>query len=911
MPPAPPTDSEDRAPTGIAARGWSGHRLRRVLYRLAVAYLVLLVLSHGVRLLRGRTPEPPSGRQSITVAEVAGEDLKGDDVTDDDLTTTGRSIDLAWLEWTPLDDAPREPSTILLLHGSPGDAENFNRLAPLLAAADYRVVAPDLPGFGASSPHLADYSIRAHARYVARLLEHLDLDSVHVLGFSMGGGVALHLGAEEAPQRVDSLLFLGSIGVQELELFGQYGLNHAVHGLQLVILHLVREATPHFGLFDSPFLGIPYARNFYDTDQRPLRGLLEEWRAPMLIVHGEGDVLVPYAAALEHHRIVPQAELVTFDANHFLPFTWPDELVAPIVDFVRAVDSGTAATRATAAPERLERAATGTPFELPPATGPTLLVWMVLLAAATWVSEDLTCIGAGLLVARGTLGFTPAAVACGLGIFVGDLGLYAIGRVGQPWLTRAPLRWLVGARELARSRAFFAHRGPWMIFASRFLPGLRVPTYVTAGLLGMSFGRFALWLALPVAVWTPLLVGAARAVGEPLFALIERWQGRAAVLFVGALVCLWIVLAVGRKLATWRGRRLLLGRWRRLTRWEYWPLWVVYPSLLPAFLGLALRHRSLTAYTAVNPGIPAGGGLLGESKAAILDALDARHVAPWRRIPNAPAERRAAADAFVAAHGLPVVVKPDVGERGRGVVIARDRDTLAATLAARTDSDLLIQRYVGGVELGIFYARRPDEATGRILSITDKRLPRVTGDGTSTLERLILADPRAVAMAKVYLARFESRLDEVPADGETVRLVEVGTHCRGALFLDGAAYRTSELEAAVDEIACSFDGFQFGRFDLKAPSFEHFERGEGLQVLELNGLSSESTHIYDPRHSFAYGWRTLAAQWALAFEIGAAQHARGHRRLGVVELLRLVLTAWRKDSSSRTPAGGGAITPVE
>jgi hypothetical protein len=64
-------------------------------------------------------------------------------------------------------------------------------------------------------------------------------------------------------------------------------------------------------------------------------------------------------------------------------------------------------------------------------------------------------------------------------------------------------------------------------------------------------------------------------------------------------------------------------------------------------------------------------------------------------------------------------------------------------------------------------------------------MPTVTGDGVSTLERLILADDRAVCMAQFLLDKHKKRASEVPAAGERVQLVEIGTHSKGALFLDG------------------------------------------------------------------------------------------------------------------------------
>ena len=113
----------------------------------------------------------------------------------------GPRVRVAYQELTPV--SRRDVETILLLHGSPGHKEELGRLASVLAR-DARVIVPDLPGFGSSTRLLPDYSLRAHALYVRQLLDHLGLQHVHVLGYSMGGGVALSL-VDIAPERVASL----------------------------------------------------------------------------------------------------------------------------------------------------------------------------------------------------------------------------------------------------------------------------------------------------------------------------------------------------------------------------------------------------------------------------------------------------------------------------------------------------------------------------------------------------------------------------------------------------------------------------------------------------------------------------------------------------------------------------------
>jgi hypothetical protein len=201
---------------------------------------------------------------------------------------------------------------------------------------------------------------------------------------------------------------------------------------------------------------------------------------------------------------------------------------------------------------------------------------------------------------------------------------------------------------------------------------------------------------------------------------------------------------------------------------------------------------------------------------------------------------------------------------------------------------VVAQERVDGAEFGVFYYRLPGEPTGRIFAITDKRLPTVTGDGRRPLEQLILADERAVCSARFFLRRHAARLSWVPAAGETVQLTPLGTHSRGAMFLDGAQFLTPALERAIDRLSQGYEEFWFGRYDVRAPSAEALMAGGPFTVLEVNGVSSEATSIYDPRHGLGHAYRTLFAQWRLAFEIGRRNVAAGARPTRVREILALL-----------------------
>jgi len=856
----------DREPT---------HPLRSWKWRIALGYLALLIVSHIIRSARPEEPIPDNA-PAVIVHAIDGEGQ------------TNKEIRLAYREYLPPGEAKRP--VIILLHGSPGQKEDFRSLAPQLAQR-YRVIAPDLPGFGSSTTDVPDYSIRAHAHYVVELMDALGIERASLLGFSMGGGVVLNI-ADIAPNRVESITMLSAIGVQEAELLGDYHLNHALHGAQLALIWLIREGVPDFGALGHSMLGRSYARNFYDSDQRPLRQFLSQFEQPMLIIHGKRDVLVPVEAAVEHNRLVPQSEAEFLDDNHFMVFGKGAILAPSILDFLDRVEQGKALTRATADPASRARAAL--PYDrasIPKAIGVTALVLMLLIAASTLVSEDLTCIGAGVMVAQGRIDFAAAAFACFLGIFVGDVLLFLAGRyLGRPALRRAPVKWFVRPEAVERSSAWFNRRGIVVIAVSRFVPGMRLPTYFAAGLLNTNLLRFAIYFLLAATVWTPLLVGLSSLLGAEVIKSALLAKQNALVQVVVAGVVLYVAVKLVIQMASYRGRRLLLSKWLRLTHWEFWPLWIFYPPVICYVMYLALKHRSLTVFTAANPAIPAS-GFIGESKTDILrglsssDGFIARSVLIGASLD--PLAKIDTAKLFMLENNFsfPVVLKPDQGQRGTGVAVIRSNEETDQYLAS-VSVDTIIQEYAPGEEFGLFYYRRPEEEHGRIFSITEKRMPSVVGDGTSTLEKLILQNKRAVCMARFLLDKHQATLTDIPARGERVQLVELGTHSRGAVFLDGSWIRTPELEAKIDEIGRSYEGFYFGRFDIRTPSVEDFKAGCNFKIVELNGVTSEATHIYDPRNSVIDAYRVLFEQWALAFEIGASNRERGFKPSSLRELLR-------------------------
>ncbi len=507
--------------------------------------------------------------------------------------------------------------------------------------------------------------------------------------------------------------------------------------------------------------------------------------------------------------------------------------------------------------------------------------WFLLVVGATFVSEDLTTTSVGVMVGQGKANFWFGTLACFAGIFIGDVLLYLAGNLfGKVALERVPLQWFLRAEAVEKSSVWFSKQGSKVIFISRFVPGMRLPTYFAAGMLNTNFASFVFYFALACAIWTPLLIGLSAWFGAEVIEHIFFGQKFLALEILLAGLILLIAVKFVLRIMTWRGRRILLGKLRKWTRWEFWPLWLFYPPIIVYIAYLACKNRCLTLFTAVNPAMPAS-GFVGESKAQILDGLQSSaksFIAGYELIPAAAnfAKRMAQAEKFMAQRHLnfPIVLKPDVGQRGEGVQVIRSEAELRQYFQGCA-SDVIAQEYIGGAEFGVFYYRYPNKADGRIFSITEKQFPVVVGDGERTLEELILADERAICLAQFYLDKQGERALAVLQKDERVQLVELGSHCRGAIFLDGVRFKTAALENAIDRISKGYDGFYFGRFDIRVPDLAAFARGEDFKIIELNGVTSEATHIYDPNNSLLAAYRVLFTQWRIAFEIGAQNLARG------------------------------------
>lgn len=323
---------------------------------------------------------------------------------------------------------------------------------------------------------------------------------------------------------------------------------------------------------------------------------------------------------------------------------------------------------------------------------------------------------------------------------------------------------------------------------------------------------------------------------------------------------------------------------QRLVRWEFWPWRIVYVPVAVYWFFLAIKARGWVFFSAANPCMRFG-GLVAYSKTDVTKLIPDSYL-PSTIFVELDATLAQVEDALREKHmTLPLIIKPDMGERGKGVKILRTEEALTYSLSNLKER-MLLQNYEDlPMELGVMYSRKADEAIGQITSVVVKDFPTVVGDGKSSLLDLILANKRTRFSYKIHLKRLADQLDEVPKAGEKVRVVNIGNHMLGTTFNNGNHLINQELVMVFDRLAKQVQGFHLGRFDIRTESIEELQKGN-FKVIELNGVNSEPCHIFHPGRSIFLAWRDLFIHWDRIYQVSVANHRNGVPYAGYIEIQR-------------------------
>jgi membrane protein DedA with SNARE-associated domain len=508
----------------------------------------------------------------------------------------------------------------------------------------------------------------------------------------------------------------------------------------------------------------------------------------------------------------------------------------------------------------------------------------VMLALATFfISEDLTTLAAGLMVAQGEISWAVAFWGCFLGIFLGDGLLYLLGLlVGRPVLNWPFFRYMLSEESVRKGETWFEKHGIAMVFISRFLPGTRLPTYFAAGVLGAKAKYFLITALLACFIWTPVLLIAAYEFGQSVLFPFEYLQNHPLITFVTGVIILLSVFKFVHFILSPRKRIVFRDSLYRTIHWEFWPLKVFYAPILIYNLALALRFRSMNAPLHCNPAISFS-GFAGESKSGILNLFEGdTHLLNFLLF-NPLTDNLEELDQQLEQKGIlyPFIMKPDQGERGNGVQNILNREHLHRSLQEVRSLQILQERHPGPLEFGLSYVRLPGKP-GHIMGITGKKFPELTGDGIHTQKELMLKNPDIRGRLRIFMADFNDRILEM---GETRPLTEIGNHCLGTIFYDCSHLITPALEDATIRLATRSNGVFIGRFDVRAESLTRFQCGD-FKLLEFNGATSEPSYVYDSSYSLIRAWHVFFQYWTFIWKIGLDQMEKAEHKWTWLEFFR-------------------------
>lgn len=255
-----------------------------------------------------------------------------------------------------LDEGSGAP--VVLVHGSgPGVSADANwRLTMPVLAADFRVLAPDLVGFGFTErPRDVAYNMETWTAQLLGFLDALGIERAHLVGNSFGGGVALRL-ATQHPDRVDRLVLMGSVGVPFTitdgldSVWGYEPSEQAMRAL-LDIFAWSRElvtdelARLRYAASVEPGVQEAFAAMFPAPRQRWVDSMvtpddqLRSLEHPTLIVHGRDDRVIPVSNALHLLDVIPRSELHVFgQCGHWTQIEHAAAFAALVSDFLARVD---------------------------------------------------------------------------------------------------------------------------------------------------------------------------------------------------------------------------------------------------------------------------------------------------------------------------------------------------------------------------------------------------------------------------------------------------------------------------------------------------------------------------------------------------------------------------------------------
>jgi haloalkane dehalogenase len=289
-----------------------------------------------------------------------------------------------------LDEGPKDGEIIYLLHGEPAWSYLFRKMIPTLTQSGYRVIAPDMVGFGKSDKYISidDYSHQMHVDKMAQLIIELDLNNITAHVHDWGGMVGLRVIAEEPDRFVrviasnTSLMalgrgffndlrsfimwpifkvtiwlqgpstweeFVGGDGFTSWIRYSRYTDNIDIGGV-MQVLGSVSDSEK--AAYEAPYPNATYkagAQIFpylipseLRKNERAFREVLEKWDKPFLIANSENDPVTGNNPRLTEilKRIPTAQEIIIKGPGHFLQEEAGSQYAELIIKFINGNPEG-------------------------------------------------------------------------------------------------------------------------------------------------------------------------------------------------------------------------------------------------------------------------------------------------------------------------------------------------------------------------------------------------------------------------------------------------------------------------------------------------------------------------------------------------------------------------------------------
>ncbi len=248
--------------------------------------------------------------------------------------------------------------TVLLLHGLGGFAEHWwKNIDPL--SRRFRVIAPDIVGFGLTDKPKADYTLGYFVEFVSAFVNALGIAQTAIIGTSLGGAVAMQRALSD-PGSVRKLVLVASVGLAEraggfirsllLPIAESLSIRPSRWMLKFGYRHVVHRYRPDYGVLierhhdvmrsaDAQRVFYEVSRRLIDADAYRqgylLLGRLCEIRIPVLLIAGREDRVIPLTHSVRARKYFPEASLVEVkDCGHMPYLEKPGEFNSLVINFL-------------------------------------------------------------------------------------------------------------------------------------------------------------------------------------------------------------------------------------------------------------------------------------------------------------------------------------------------------------------------------------------------------------------------------------------------------------------------------------------------------------------------------------------------------------------------------------------------